>query len=319
MSEFDLIARLQSALGRGREDCVVGIGDDAAVVNADGTQLASAVDTMVEGVHFLAGTSAADLGWKALAVNLSDLAAMGATPQWALLALSGPQLSADWIDQFTAGWNALAEPHRVQLIGGDTCRGPALNISVTVIGRLGANALLRSGARVGDDVYLSGSVGDAAAGLALLQEKIPGAGSEAQRQALLMRLHRPRPRCALGIALAAQASAAIDVSDGLLADAGHLLRASGCAATLELDRLSESSALAAVVADDQQRRQFMLNGGDDYELLFCAAPAARDAIANIAAETATPVQRIGRVHEGTAGMLYADGQPLRAKGWDHFR
>lgn len=320
LTEFELIARLRSGLGADRADTLVGIGDDAALLQTDGAGLAVAMDTLVAGVHFPTQTDPADLGWKALAVNLSDLAAMGASPQWALLSLTLPTVDADWIDRFVAGWRQLADSVGLQLVGGDSCRGP-LSISVTAMGSVGSRRLLRSGAQAGDDLYLSGSVGDAAAGLALCQQRLQGVGAVADQTYLLARLNRPQPRCQLGVVLAGLASAAIDVSDGLIADAGHLLRASGLAATLDLQQLTPSAPLTAVVTDPAKRLHCMLNGGDDYELLFSAAPAMAAQVQQLAEQCATPVRRIGRLHRGESGLLYPGPgqQALSAQGWDHFR
>jgi len=320
VTEFELIDRLRNRLRQRQPQTQLSIGDDAALLNLNRGTLAAAVDTLVAGVHFPEQTTAADLGWKSLAVNLSDLAAMGATPRWALLALTLPQVGESWVDEFADGWAELADSVGIELIGGDTTRGP-LSISVTVLGEVAQRPLLRSGASAGDDLYVSGQLGEAAAGLALLQDRLGCVGSDAQRAALLARLNRPAPRVALGQALAAQASAAIDVSDGLLSDLAHLLRASNLAAMLDLNRLQPSAALAAVIPDARARTHCMLNGGDDYELLFSAPASAADAIDQISADTGTAVRRIGRLDQGTRGLIYAAGseQPLVAQGWDHFR
>ncbi len=320
MTEFELIDHLRNRLGLRNPQTQLGIGDDAALLRVNQGSIAAAVDTLVAGVHFPAGTAAADLGWKSLAVNLSDLAAMAATPRWALLALTVPEVDKSWIDDFADGWAALACTNGIELIGGDTTRGP-LTISVTVLGEVDGQPLLRSAANAGDDLYVSGNLGEAAAGLALLQQRLNASGSATDRAQLVARLNRPQPRCGLGLALGLHASAAIDVSDGLLSDAAHLLRASGLAATLDLGQLQPSPALAAVIADPNAQQHCMLNGGDDYELLFTAPPGSAADIARVAADTGTKVCRIGRVHQGTPGLIYAAGsdQPLVAQGWDHFR
>ena len=319
MTEFELIRQLAEGLDDRRDDTLVGIGDDAAIVRPGEGDLVTAVDSMVEGVHFFPDCDPADLGWKALAVNLSDLAAMGAQPRWALLALTLPQVDQQWLRRFVTGWRELAQTVGLQLIGGDTCRGPRA-VSVTVIGSVLSGRLLRSGARIGDDLYVSGYLGDAAAGLALLEQRLAQRAREAERCHLISRLHRPQPRTATGLFLADHASAAIDVSDGLLADLGHLLRASGAAATIDLDALPVSDPLKTVVPDDATRERLILNGGDDYELLFCAAPNQRAVIASHAEISSVPLTRIGRVHAGEPGLVRAEGrsQPLLAQGWDHF-
>jgi thiamine-monophosphate kinase len=320
--EFDLIDRLRRGLAALPADpgTRVGIGDDAAVLSAAGP-LAIAVDTLVEGVHFPNATAPAVLGWKALAVNLSDLAAMGARPRWALLALTVPSVDADFIDAFCSGWAELATAHRVELVGGDTTRGP-LAISVTLLGDAPAQPLRRNGARVGDDIYISGVCGEAAAGLALVQKRLHLADPQATAQ-LIEALQRPQPRVALGQALVGIASAAIDVSDGLLADLGHILSQSGpersLGADIDCDQLPSSTALNLAAADAEQRREWQLAGGDDYELLFCAAPARRDAVLAAAAGAGTPVQQIGRC-TANGVQLRHNGRiiaPPRS-GWEHF-
>lgn len=313
--EFDLIDRI-AARTVARDDVVLGIGDDAALLQPPaGRQLVVAMDTLNAGVHFPADTAPADIGWKALAVNLSDLAAMGATPAWCTLSLSLPDPDAAWIDAFLDGFDALAQRHGVALVGGDTTRGP-LSICVTVFGLVApGSALRRDGAQPGDDIWLSGTPGDAAAALAQWSR------GAVRDPALRSRLDRPTPRVALGLALANLAHAAIDVSDGLLADLGHVCRASKVAAHIDVDALPVSDALGALGLDAHSRRALQAGGGDDYELCFTASPATRDAIVSAAATATTPVARIGRIFEG-AGVtaVRSDGvawAPSRA-GWDHF-
>lgn len=327
--EFDLIARLQQRLAGLSSDpgTLLGIGDDGAVLSCPGA-LAIAVDTLVEGVHFLPGTAPATLGWKALAVNLSDLAAMGARPRWALLALTLPAPDSDFIDAFGGGWAELAGHFAVELVGGDTTRGP-LAISVTLLGDAPARPLRRDGARLGDDIYISGVCGEAAAGLALQQGQLALADAAASAQ-LIEALQRPRPRVDLGQALVGIATAAIDVSDGLLADLGHILLQSGLrpggserqalGAEIDCDLLPSSAALDLASADPAQRRCWQLAGGDDYELLFCAPADQRAAVAAAAERSATPVQRIGQCT--ASGLhLHAAGRTIAAPraGWEHFR
>ena len=272
---------------------VLGIGDDAALLlPPPGMLLAVATDTLNIDVHFPGETAAADIGWKALAVNLSDLAAMGAQPAWATLSLSLPHADVAWVDAFLDGFLELAARHGLALVGGDTTRGP-LSVCVTVHGFVAPEfALRRGGARAGDDAWVTGSLGDAAA--ALVQWRAGGAADAPLRA----RLDRPVPRIEAGLALAAGiASAAIDISDGLLADLGHVCDASGVGAEIDLAALPASTALASRF-EAEARRAVQATGGDDYELCFTAPPAQRDAIAALAARCATPMTRVGRIVAG---------------------
>lgn len=315
MAEFDLIERIRRRVG-GREGAgsgvVLGIGDDAALLRVPASRLlVVATDTLNAGVHFPDDTAPADIGWKALAVNLSDLAAMGATPAWCTLSLSLPHGDEAWIDAFLDGFLELAARHGVALVGGDTTRGP-LSICVTVHGLVEEGAALRREcARVGDDAWVSGTLGDAAGALSLGQRSPP---------ALRARLDRPEPRIALGQVLAGIATSSIDVSDGLLADLGHVCQASGVGARVELDMLPASAALRDAV-DAASRRALQATGGDDYELCFTVAPGQRAAVAEAARKAGIPVTRIGRIVEG-AGVQALDAddlpwQPPR-KGYTHF-
>ncbi|KLD65090.1 thiamine-phosphate kinase [Dyella japonica] len=323
--EFRLIDRIRERTAQGREDVKLGIGDDAAVVAPPaGQELAIAIDTMVEGVHFPHGTAAADIGWKSLAVNLSDLAAMGASPAWALLALTLPtqpaeQLSA-FIDGYAEGFAQLAQPHRLALIGGDTTRG-ALTISVAVHGFVPpGKALTRAGARAGDVVLVTGTLGDAAAGLHLLQRSARIDEGDGRAAYLIERLHRPTPRLSVGLALRDRASACIDISDGLLADLGHICAESAVGAEIEAALLPCSPMLMASF-DDLAVRDFALAGGDDYELCFTVPPALVADVQTDLARLGCGATRIGRIIEG-AGVRVRDvqGQWLEAtqRGWDHF-
>src|SRR5690606_8484650 len=312
--EFTLIDRIRRrAAGRG--DVVLGIGDDAALLQPPaGMLLAVATDTLNAGVHFPGDTPPADIGWKALAVNLSDLAAMGATPAWASLSLSLPSADADWLDAFLDGFLALADAHGVALVGGDTTRGP-LSVCVTVHGWVAPGAALRrDGARVGDDAWVTGTLGDAAA--ALVQWRAGGAHDPALRS----RLDRPSPRVEAGRALAGLAHAAIDVSDGLLADLGHVCAASGLGADIALATLPASPALLAAF-EGERRAALQATGGDDYELCFTASPEAHETIAAALARIGVRATRIGRmVAGGGVSARHADGttwQPARA-GHEHF-
>lgn len=317
--EFDLIARLAAALPAPRADVRLGIGDDAALLEAPaGHWLVSCVDTLVEGVHFLPDCRPEDLGWKALAVNLSDLAAMGAEPAWTTLSLTLPRADPDWLDAFMAGFVELAGPQGLSLVGGDTTRGP-LSIGVQLIGLVPAGqALRRTGAAVDDQIWVTGTLGDAACALASLRQG--GAASSSRLAPLLGRLNRPEPRLAAGRALRRLATAAIDVSDGLLADLGHLCRASGLGAQIWLDRLPTSAALAAVIAP-AGRWDLQLAGGDDYELCFTAPTEAHAAVAEALAACATPATVIGVITERPGIEVFdPEGRPYRSKraGWTHF-
>lgn len=326
MAEFDLIELFRSRCARVRADVTLGIGDDAAVVAVPaGCELVVCTDTLVAGVHFPLHTQAADIGWKALAVNLSDLAAMGATPAWATLALTLPDANRAFVEHFASGFAELAEQHALALIGGDTTRGP-LTASVTAFGFVPIGmALRRDGARVGDAVLVTGTMGDAAAGLGCVGEQerdtaiVPSA-PESARIALRARLDRPQPRIAVGERLRGRASACIDVSDGLVADLGHIAAASGVGIEIELARVPASEAFRAAVAADRQST-LQLAGGDDYELAFTIAEADVEAALAALRASGLPTTRIGRVVRGSGvRVLDRDGNPmdLPRRGWEHF-
>lgn len=319
--EFRLIERIRERTAQARGDVRLGIGDDAAVLAVPaGQELAVAIDTLIEGVHFPRGTAPADIGWKALAVNLSDLAAMGAVPAWALLALTLPTADAEFVDGLAEGFAQLAQAHGVALVGGDTTRGP-LGLSVAVHGFVPpGQALTRAGARVGDAVLVTGTLGDAAGGLRLAQGALSFDRLQPAHAFLRGRLDRPTPRVQAGLALRGYASACIDISDGLLADLGHVCAASGVGAELDADALPLSSALRASFGDALSR-EFALSGGDDYELCITVAAA------NVAAAIATlgaigcEASCIGRIVEGS-GVQVRDAEgvilaPARS-GWNHF-
>ena len=318
MAEFSLIDRLRQRAGS-RPDVALGIGDDAALVEPPkGQQLVLAVDTLVEGVHFAKGVPASAIGWKSLAVTLSDLAAMGAEPAVALLALTLPDDNAAFVDEFAAGFSALADTHRVALVGGDTTRGP-LAASVTVMGYVPkGQALTRAGAGVGDDVWVTGTLGDAAGALALWKSGVPMLRTGALRE----RLDRPAPRLGAGLALRGLATACIDVSDGFLADLGHVLAMSGVGADVEVDALPISPVLLDAFPDRAARRALQLSGGDDYELCFTAPAGKREAVQAALDAVATPAARVGRISEGASLRLFdADGLPVALpprRGWVHF-
>lgn len=312
--EFSLIDRIRQRAGQ-RPDVLLGIGDDAALIRPPAGQLLVVTsDTLNVGVHFPHDTKAADIGWKALAVNLSDLAAMGAEPAFCTLALSLPKADAAWLDGFLDGFLALARAHGVALAGGDTTRGP-LSINVTAHGWVPAGqALRRDAARVGDEVWVTGTLGDAAAALAQLE-----AGGVAD-PALRQRLDRPVPRIEAGQALRGIARACIDVSDGLLQDLGHVCAASGVGAEIALDALPASTALLSRV-NQPTRHGEQACGGDDYELCFTAAPAEDAAIHALGERLGLRLSRIGSIVEG-AGVqaLLADGRPWHPPraGYAHF-
>lgn len=319
--EFDLIRR---HFTRSTSDAAVvtGVGDDAAVVRVGaGMELVLAVDMMVEGRHFLPDAPPEGLGHKILAVNLSDVAAMGARPRWALLAGALPDADDAWLAAFARGLFALADEHGVALIGGDTTRGPR-NLCLTIAGEVPCGqAIRRSGARADDDVWVSGTLGDAMLALAAIERRI---AVDPQSLALLRaRLERPTPRVALGPRLRGIASAMIDVSDGLAGDLAHVLEASQVGARVALDAVPRSRALDTALRGPQREEALrcLVAGGDDYELCFTARPAMREPLAQLSAEIGIPLARIG-VITGSSGLVVhdANGQalPVLPRGFDHF-
>lgn len=318
MGEFDLIDRF---FKRPTPRADLGIGDDCALLSPrPGQQLALSTDMLVEGRHFLSTVDPTRLGHKSLAVNLSDLAACGAEPRAFLLSLSLPRADESWLQGFSQGLLALAETHGCELIGGDTTQGP-LNISITVIGDVPqGQALLRSGAQVGDDIYVSGSLGDARLAL----EAFRGTLSlpEAVLERCRARMEQPTPRVALGQALRGIATAAADISDGLLGDLKHILRQSQVGAQLQVSACELLLACRGDVAlSDQWLRTCVLSGGDDYELVFTAPAARCDAVQAAALSSATTVTRIGCITADPALVLLgAEGQPLpnHFASFDHF-
>jgi thiamine-monophosphate kinase len=324
LSEFDLIAEYFKRPRPVR--ATLGIGDDCALLTPGaGMQTAISSDMLVEGRHFFAGADPVQLGHKSLAVNLSDLAAMGAQPVGFTLALALPSADRAWLAGFSAGLFALADAHGCELIGGDTTKGP-LNICITIFGELAPDeALRRDAARPGDDIWISGTLGDARLALAA-RLKEPGAGEQLAGEterfaAASARLHAPTPRVALGRLLARQriAHAAIDISDGLVGDIGHILKLSGVGAMLDVDALPTGPVLAGCA--QQWRHAYAAAGGDDYELCFTAPASAREAVLAAGAQSGTPVTRVGRI-EAEPGLRLVDahGAPLalRVKGFDHF-
>jgi thiamine-monophosphate kinase len=324
IGEFDLIARY---FARAARRSPLGTGDDCALLApAPGMQLAVSTDMLVEGRHFLSTVDPTRLGHKSLAVNLSDLAACGAKPLAFTLALSLPAVDEPWLAGFSHGLLALADAHACELVGGDTTRGP-LNICITVFGEVPAGAaLLRSGARAGDDLWVSGSLGDARLALEVFRGTLalPADVFEHARE----RMERPTPRVALGIALRGIATSAVDVSDGLIGDLGHILQSSRVGACLDADATIELIAAHAYLAGDSGTfdpeflRTCALAGGDDYELVFTAPPSAHKAVAQAGHASATRVTRIGRI-EAEAGLRIVDagGQSVSQQftSFDHFQ
>jgi thiamine-monophosphate kinase len=327
MGEFDLIARYFQRPRPQGDYVALGIGDDCALLAPRaGTQLAISSDMLVEGRHFLSTVSPEALGHKALAVNLSDLAACGAKPLAFTLALSLPRVDEAWLEGFSRGLFALAHAHGCALVGGDTTQGP-LNICITVFGEVPvvagkSQALLRSGAQAGDDIYVSGTVGHARLALEVFRGNVQ-ISEELFAQARL-RMERPTPRVALGTALRGVATAAIDVSDGLLGDLGHILKASGCGAEIAIDSVAAPAIFhwANDGFDIEFCREMSAAGGDDYELVFTAPPSARDAVAQAASHSATPVTHIGQITAERALVLRdADGSLVANtfSSFDHFK
>jgi len=315
-SEFDLIRR---HFNRPAPQTLLGVGDDAALISVSaGMELAVSTDMLVSGTHFLPDAEPYQLGWKSLAVNLSDMAAMGALPKWATLAIALPQADEAWIDKFAHGFFACAEKYQVDLIGGDTTRGP-LTISVQIMGEVpSGKALKRSGAKVGDEIWVSGTLGDAALALAVLQ----GAYALPQDQLALClpALHTPLPKVELGLALRQIAHSAIDISDGLLADLGHILECSKVGAEIRLQDLPRSFVVSNHF-DDKQVQKMVLSGGDDYELCFTAPEEKHGEIVNLSKQLALPLSCIGRI-TGNSGLIVRaeNGDPIHFKetGFDHF-
>ena len=317
LGEFELIRRY---FERPVRRAALGVGDDCALLAlSPGMQLAVSTDMLVEGRHFLSTVPPRRLGHKALAVNLSDLAACGARPLAFTLALSLPRADEAWVAGLAEGLFALAQEHDIELVGGDTTAGP-LNLCITVMGEVPAGeALLRSGARPGDELWVSGQLGDARLALEVFRGRLAldAAAFEQVRTAM----EQPQPRVGLGLALRGLASAAIDLSDGLIGDLGHILQRSGVGAQVQLDQLPHSAVLAAQAAD--LREECLLAGGDDYELLFCAPEGRRDTVLEAARSAGVPVQRIGHITaEPGLRVIRASGQAvdlLRLQAFDHFK
>jgi len=306
MTEFELIKRY---FDRPAKNALLGVGDDCALVRPDaGLELAVTSDMLVEGRHFAAGADARALGHKALAVNLSDLAAIGAAPRWALLALALPAVDEAWLEAFSAGLFALAARYGVDLVGGDTTRSAVRTISITAIGEVPAGvALYRAAARPGDDLWVSGELGGAA--LALQHPEITAAAK---------RLHEPEPRVELGERLRGLAHAAIDISDGLAGDLGHILGRSRVGAVVEYARIPRNAFFDKF---PRLEKDCVLSGGDDYELVFTAPQERRGAIEALSRELDLPLARIGAIQAGEPKLVVLDaqGKPMAYRpGFDHF-
>jgi thiamine-monophosphate kinase len=319
MGEFDLITRYFT---RPAKRAVLGVGDDCALWQIQpGMQLAVSSDMLVEGRHFLSTVPPKRLGHKALAVNLSDLAASGAKPVAFTLALAMPRIDESWLQGFSAGLLALADLHQCELVGGDTTQGP-LTICITVMGEVPpGDALLRQSAQVGDDIYISGSVGDARLALEVMRGQLSLSASDFE--SCRQRMEQPEPRVALGLALRGVANACIDVSDGLAGDLGHVLKASQVGAVLTTDWVQDSAAISAAMQSlpFARRLDMALAGGDDYELLFTAAPEQSDAVQHAANEANVSVTCIGRITTGSGlQVLDLQGVPMsrRFASFDHF-
>ncbi len=309
-SEFELIDR---HFRRPTRHSVLGVGDDGAIIRpTPGMELVISTDMLVSGTHFLSDANPDDLGWKTLAVNVSDMAAMGAQPRWALLAAALPAATESWIEKFARGFFACAAEFDIDVIGGDTTKGPR-NFCVTIFGEVPVGqALLRSRAQAGDDVWVSGHLGRAALGLAHLQGR--HVVDESARAECLSALHRPQPRVALGLALRGLASSAIDVSDGLLADLGHILDESKVSANLCIPNLPATGI----------ERDCLLAGGDDYELVFTAPAARRGEVEALVGRLELPLTRIGSIEGAVPPRLtLVDGRgvpvDIERRGYDHFQ
>lgn len=319
MKEFDLIGRYFSDSGHKRKDVVIGIGDDCAVTTVpENQQLAVTTDTLVAGVHFLKDAPAKSVAYKAVAVNLSDLAAMGAEPAWISLSLSLPDADEQWLQAFSEGLHEITQYYSVQLIGGDTVKGP-LAMTITAQGFIPPGSeLTRSKAKPGDWVYVTGSLGDAGAGLDILQNTLEVRGEA--KDVLVNRHYFPTPRVAVGTALRRLATSCIDISDGLLSDLGHILKASGCGANIHVDRLPLSRALTQAVSAEEAI-EYALSAGDDYELLFTASEEQKGSLETSLTSTNVKATCIGQLtgQSGVLTLLKANEKyvPKAAKGYEH--
>ena len=317
ISEFELIKKYFLSKFYSPTLVAIGVGDDAAVINTSpNEQLVVSVDTLNLGVHFSEDMPAFDVGYKALAVNLSDMAAMGARPKWFTLALSLPEVDETWIEQFSQGMLSLAQQYDVALVGGDTTRGP-LSITIQIAGTVPVEkALTRAGAKPGDAIYVTGTLGDAAAALAIIKNEL--CLDMENRECLEKRLYRPTPRVETGLALSSIASACIDISDGLAADLGHVLEASGVGAEINREDLPLSTGLQQL--EKKQQITFALHGGDDYELCFTAPASASTKIEALGDRLDCAITCIGKIIPEPGLYQVANGKrvAVAAKGFDHF-
>lgn len=318
--EFDLIARYFNRVRSSRRDVELGIGDDCALLTvADKQMLAVSTDTLVSGVHFLPDIDPADLGYKSLAVNLSDLAAMGADPAWLSLAITLPKINSQWLSAYSDSLFEQLDYYGMQLVGGDTTRGP-MSLTLTIHGLVPAGrALTRRGARIGDWIYVTGSLGDSAAGLAILQNTLHVVDEQA-RQGLIQRHLRPQPRILQGQALRDLASSAIDLSDGLISDLQHILKASECGARINLESIPQSDWLRGCV-DEEQALRWALSGGEDYELCFTVPEINRGALELALGHLGADYTCIGQIGPSSEGLrFFRDNKAteLNWKGYDHF-
>ncbi len=317
-TEFNIIEKYFT---RPSQNTDLGVGDDAALIQISaGHQLAVSADMSVAGTHFLESCPAYFVGWKSLAVNISDMAAMGATPKWATLAIALPKIDEGWLAEFSRGFFACADEFGVSLIGGDTTRGP-LNISVQIMGEVPTGkALHRDKAKAGDEIWVSGTLGEAALGLAQLQNKLPeNTLSDTEKQSCINALQAPQPRVALGLALQAIAHSAIDISDGLLADLGHVLERSNLGANLYWERIPHVNVSNGI--DITQLHRLSLAGGDDYELCFTAPASQHDAILSIGEKLNIKLSAIGETTQANGLYVYDKNHQaieLKSAGYDHF-
>lgn len=314
MSEFSLIAKYFTRETRAD----LGVGDDAALISVSpGHQLAVAADMSVSGTHFFPEADPFAIGWKAMAVNISDMAAMGAEPRWATLSIALPGIDEDWLAGFSSGLFDCADAFGVSLIGGDTTRGP-LNVAISLLGEVPyGQALQRTGAKVGDDIWVSGVLGRAALWLQYRLGNIRL--SEEEATALAMAMHHPQPRVTLGLSLRGLAHAALDISDGLLADLGHILQASGVGARLDWQSVPKPELPHSTVSEPVLQ-QAVLAGGDDYELCFTASSAHRTMLSDLAHKLALPITRIGEI-TAEPGLQVLNGSAVMQvseKGYSHF-
>ncbi len=323
VSEFEIVNRYFASHSVASENIILGIGDDAAVVSvAENKQLVVSIDTLISGVHFPLQTSAADIAWKALAVNLSDLAAMGASPAWFTLALSLPEVNHNWLAAFSESLAEIASTYRIPLVGGDTTRGP-LSITIQVAGHVtSGQALLRCGANVGDQIFVTGSIGDAALGLYLLQQQPEDMiETDYLKRDLIRHLNRPQPRIETGQMLQEIASACIDISDGLFADLAHILKASAVGAHLQQAQIPLSEATQTFLSENPQLRNTVYNRGDDYELCFCVPAEKCDQLDAIAEHRHCSLSHIGEIVSGHDLQLFDAHNNLldyRHDSYDHF-